>query len=89
MRSDHQWRMNLEGSNSADAPSVPHRVAILNRPVRRDSHEASVLRFDQPRNGRRSHELKATALPFESGQDALIEVSISADAVRITEIGLG
>lgn len=68
VRSDHQWRMTLDGSNAADAPSVPYRVAISNRQVRRNSDETSVLRFDQPSKGRRSHELKATALPFESGR---------------------
>lgn len=65
VRSDHQWRMTLDGSNAADAPAVPYRVAISDRSVRRDG-EASVLRFDQPRTGRRSHNLKATALPFDS-----------------------
>lgn len=65
VRSDHQWRMTLDGSNAADAPGVPYRVAISDRPVRRAGEEGAVLRFDQPRNGRRSHALKATALPFE------------------------
>ncbi|MGO4410355.1 MULTISPECIES: hypothetical protein [unclassified Brevundimonas] len=66
VRSDHQWRMTLDGSNAADAPGVPYSVAISDRLVRRDGGEASVLRFDQPRTGRRSHDLKATALPFDS-----------------------
>ncbi|WEK56890.1 MAG: hypothetical protein P0Y52_10065 [Candidatus Brevundimonas phytovorans] len=65
VRSDHQWRMTLDGSNAANAPGVPYRVAISDRLVRRESGEASVLRFDEPRAGRRSHTLKATALPFD------------------------
>lgn len=65
VRSDHQWRMTLDGSNAGNAPGVPYRVAISDRLVRRESGEASVLRFDEPRAGRRSHTLKATALPFD------------------------
>lgn len=64
VRSDHRWTMTLNGSSADDAPSVPYRVAISDRNVRRDGEAASVLRFDQPRQGRRSHELKATTLPF-------------------------
>lgn len=65
VRSDHRWRMTLAGSNAANAPGVPYRVAISDRLVRREEGEASVLRFDQPRSGRRSHDLKAVALPFD------------------------
>lgn len=65
-RSDHQWRMTLNGEDGAEAPAVPYGVAISNRVVRRNGAEASVLRFDQSRSGRTVHNLKATALPFNS-----------------------
>ena len=64
VRSDHRWTMTRNGSKAESAPSVPYRVAISDRQVRRDGDAASVLRFDQPQRGRRSHELKAITLPF-------------------------